>query len=110
MTGVGEEVDLVAASVFETRNAVNGIRALRRINIRGDLLLDAGIHGVVHKVEVEGGGVGADGIPLHSEGARGVNLGALLGLGNLQSSNGDCKRQQRRSKDKAHFGECKRAE
>ena len=78
MTGVGEEVDLVAASVFvsnatvrmqmdragrlpvfETRNAVNGIRALRRINIRGDLLLDAGIHGVVHKVEVEGGGVGA---------------------------------------------------
>jgi hypothetical protein len=45
--------------IFKTRNTVNGIGAVRGVDIRGDLLLNAGIHGVVDKVEVEGGGVGA---------------------------------------------------
>jgi hypothetical protein len=74
---VGEEVDLVAGAarllaivwyceedsgvvpISKTGDAINGVRAIRGVDVSSDLLVDGGVDGVVNEVEIEGGGIGA---------------------------------------------------
>lgn len=45
--------------ISDAGKAVDGVRAVRGVDIGGDLLLDAGVDGLVDEVDIEGSGISA---------------------------------------------------
>lgn len=70
--------------VGQAGQARDSVGALGGLDIAGDLLLNRGVDGVVDNVKIEVGGVGADGVPLDSEGVGDINILALGGGGDLE--------------------------
>jgi hypothetical protein len=60
------QVDLVAVASSGV-DAVDSVGVGGGLDVGSDLLANCGVDGIVDKVDVEGGGIGVNGAPLHNE-------------------------------------------
>jgi hypothetical protein len=86
----------------DASEAVDGVRAIRSLDIGSNLLANGRIGSVVDEVEVEGLSVGVDISPLDSERVRNLDISTLLGLGDMESSNKACQRHKRQNERETH--------
>lgn len=93
---------MVAGAIGNAGQVGHGVGALGGFHVGGDLLLYGGVDGIVDQVEVEGGGVGGDGIPGHSEGVGKIDIFTLLGGGDLEGADEGSQRQKRHGVRKTH--------
>lgn len=101
MVGIGLQADLVTVARSNVAN-IHGVGTIRGADVGGELLVDGRVDSVVGEVDIEAGLIGVDKGPLHIERAGGGNIGALLGLGDLNSTNGDGHGQSRQSECETH--------
>jgi len=78
------EVDLVVGASGDIQ-AVDGVVAIRGLNIAGDELAERGVHTHIDQVDVEAGGVGVDSVPADNILLGEVQGRVLGGGGDLES-------------------------